>query len=88
VRSARRALVVAMTESQTDLQTALTAERTRTRKRLDMWVLLSCHNPRCSVKETNVFVHEDGDCRPFQKPVFCIRCREPLTFQGLEREGK
>jgi hypothetical protein len=72
-----------MNESGQRLQQAIRAQREHTLK-LRAWVLLSCPNPMCSIKETNVWVEEMPGCRPFQAPCRCVRCSSELQFEGLD----
>jgi hypothetical protein len=74
-----------MNMAQQSLQRAISARRER-RRPLTGWVLLSCPNVKCSVRECNVFVEEGDGALPFQAPCRCPRCMGELDFEGIEEE--
>jgi hypothetical protein len=46
-------------------------------------VFLTCENTRCAVGEVTLQVREGLQALPFQLPLLCCRCREPLQYHEL-----
>jgi hypothetical protein len=64
------------------LQRAIAQARAQGRLTRGLWVLLKCGQERCGTWEANVWVEEKPGCLPWQAPAYCVRCRQPLVFDG------